>query len=94
MICDFQQCSILTSVDSDKPVQPPFKLKKLQNLMMFGQLPKNHRIFKQLANALIRLHIWAGWSEPLLVAHTTLLEISCHGSLMSQTTEVKVNTVY
>ena len=25
--CDFQQCGILTSVDSDKPVQPPFKLK-------------------------------------------------------------------
>ena len=24
--CDFQQCRILTSVDSDKPVQPPFKL--------------------------------------------------------------------
>ena len=23
--CDFQQCGILTSVDSDKPVQPPFK---------------------------------------------------------------------
>ena len=21
--CDFQQCGILTSVDSDKPVQPP-----------------------------------------------------------------------
>ena len=26
--CDFQQCDILTSVDSDKPVQPPFKLGK------------------------------------------------------------------
>ena len=25
--CDFQQCGILTSVDSDKPVQPPFKLR-------------------------------------------------------------------
>ena len=24
--CDFQQCSILTCVDSDEPVQPPFKL--------------------------------------------------------------------
>ena len=39
-----------------------------------------HRIFKWLAKALIRLRIWAGWSELLLVAHTTLLEISCHGS--------------
>ena len=26
MACDFQQCGILTSVDSDELVQPPFKL--------------------------------------------------------------------
>ena len=26
MTCDLQQCGILTSVDSDEPVQPPFKL--------------------------------------------------------------------
>ena len=32
--CDFQQCGILTSVDSDEPVQPPFKLKLT---MMLGQ---------------------------------------------------------
>ena len=25
--CDFQQCGILTSVDTDEPVQPPFKLR-------------------------------------------------------------------
>ena len=25
--CDFQQCGSLTSVDSDEPVQLPFKLK-------------------------------------------------------------------
>ena len=30
--------------------------------------------------ALISLQVCAGWSEPLLVAHTTLLEISCHSS--------------
>ena len=33
-------------------------------------------MFKQLANALIRLHVCAGWSEPLIVAHTTLSDIS------------------
>ena len=27
VICDFQQCGVLTSVDSDNPLQPPFKLK-------------------------------------------------------------------
>ena len=26
--CDFQQCGILTCVDSDEPVQPPFLLRK------------------------------------------------------------------
>ena len=27
MTCDFQQCGILLSVDSDEPLQPPFKLR-------------------------------------------------------------------
>ena len=35
---------------------------------------------KRQAKALIRLRVCAGWSEPLLVAHTTLLEITCRGS--------------
>ena len=43
----------------------------------------SHRIFKLQAKALIRLRICAGWSETLLVAHTTLLEISCRGSYIS-----------
>ena len=30
--------------------------------------------------ALIRLRVCADWSEALLVAHNTLLEISCRGS--------------
>ena len=32
-------------------------------------------VFKRKAEALTRLHICAGWSEALLVAHITLLEI-------------------
>ena len=48
--------------------------------MMFSQYLNSHRIVKQHAKALIRLRVCAGWSEALLVAHTTLLEISCHGS--------------
>ena len=31
LTCDFKQCGILTSVDSDKPVQPPFKLLETPN---------------------------------------------------------------
>ena len=34
-------------------------------------------MLKRLAKALIRQRVCAGWSEALLVAHTTLLEISC-----------------
>ena len=34
------------------------------------------------AKALIRLRVCAGWSEALLVAHTTLLEISCRSSFV------------
>ena len=34
----------------------------------------------RLAKALIRLRVCAGWSEALLVAHTTLLEILCRDS--------------
>ena len=79
MTCDFQHRGILKSVDSDEPVQPPFKLRD-SKIMMFGQWLKSHRIFKRPAKALIRLCVWACWSEPLLVAHTTLLEISCRGS--------------
>ena len=26
LTCDFQQCDILTNVDSEEPVQPPFSL--------------------------------------------------------------------
>ena len=48
--------------------------------MMFIQLLNTHRIYKRLAKTLIRL--CAGWSELLLVAHTTLLETSCHGSYL------------
>ena len=59
---------ILTSVDSEDPVQ------------LYCQLGNSLRIFKRLAKALIRLRVCTGWSEALLVALTTLLEISCHCS--------------
>ena len=70
MTCDFQQCGILTSVDLNEPVQPPFKLRNL----------KGGSVSKQPAKALISLPVCAGWSEPLLVTHTKLFEISFHGS--------------
>ena len=72
---DFQQCGILIWNDSDEPpVQPPFKLRNSKWCSV------SNIIFKWLAKAQIRLRICAGWSEPLMVAHTTLLEIPCRSS--------------
>ena len=56
-----------------------FKLRN-SKLCSLSSLIDIHIIFKRQAKALIRLRVYAGWSEPLLVAHTTLLEISCRGS--------------
>ena len=53
MACDFQQCGILTSLDSDEPVQPPFLSVETPNDV--HQYLKAHRIFMRLAKALIRL---------------------------------------
>ena len=77
MICDFQHCDSLTTLDSGEPVQPPFKLRNSKSQC---QWLKSHRILKRQARALIRLRVCTGWSESLLVAQATLLEISCCGS--------------
>ena len=50
--------------------------------MMFTKKFNTHRICKWWGKALIRLQVCADWSEALLVAHTTLLEISCCGSFV------------
>ena len=76
-IGDFQQCGSLTSVVSDQPAQPPFKLRNSKWCSVSSL--NSQRISKRLAKTLIR----PGWSEALLVAHTTLLEIPCRGSFIS-----------
>ena len=55
---DFQQCVILTSVDSDKPVQPSFKLRNSKLCSVSSLTLK--KVFKQLAKALIRLCVCTG----------------------------------
>ena len=64
---DFQQCGILTSVDSGEPVQSPFKLR---NSKWCSVISLSHTIFKQLAKALIRLcclsHISHCWKSHAL----------------------------
>ena len=53
---DFQQCGILIIVDSDAPVQPPFKL-RYPKLCPVSSL--FHSLFKRPPKALIRLRIWS-----------------------------------
>ena len=64
-------------VNSDEPVQPPFKLRNSKWSLV------SSLILIEYSSDLQRL--WSdctGWSESLLVAQTTLLEISCRSSFV------------
>ena len=65
------QCGILARIGSD------------DKLLLSLETPNANRsiVFKWLAKDLIRLRTCAGWSKPLVLAHTTLLEISYCGHL-------------
>ena len=80
--CDFQQYGILTCVDSDEHAQPPDKVRNSKFCLVSS-------LTVIVAKALIRLCICAGWSEPLLLTHTRLLEISCRGSNNDKPTILK-----
>ena len=60
------QCSILTSVDSDEPVQPPFKLTNSKRCST-SSLTLIKYSSDYVAKALISLCICAGWFEALLI---------------------------
>ena len=55
--CDFKQCGILTSVDSDEPVQPPFKLRNSKWCSVSSLALIEYSSDKQ--KALIRLRVCA-----------------------------------
>ena len=61
--CSLKLCSLLLSLEAPNDVRPVAE--------------QSWEIINRLAKTLIRLRVCAGWSEPLLIAHTTLLEISC-----------------
>ena len=48
---------------------------------IISNISQGSNLARKLGKGLIRLHLCAGWSEPLLVTHITLLEISCQGSI-------------
>ena len=63
---DFQQCGILTSVDSDQPVQSPFKLRDLKwclvsSLTVIEYLSDQQRLWSICAYAQADLRLW--WSH-------------------------------
>ena len=71
--CDFQQCGILTSVGSDKPVQLPFKLRNskwcsVSSLTIIECSSDKQMLWSDCAYAQADLRL------------TTLLAISCNGS--------------
>ena len=78
-MCDFQQCGILTSVDSEVPVSLLLSL-ETPNVV---QSEAYHRVFKRLAKALLRLSVCTGWSEPLLVAHCWKSHVAAHIAMTS-----------
>ena len=60
MTCDFQQFDILTSVDSDEPVQPPFKLRAskrclVSSLTLIEYSSDEQRLWSDCAYALAQL---------------------------------------
>ena len=73
--CDFQQCGILTCETGLCRL-----LLSLQTPNYVQSVAYTRRIFKRLVKALSKLPVCTGWSEALLDAHTTLLEILCCGS--------------
>ena len=64
--CDFQQYGILTSVDSDEHLQPPLQIRNSKRCSVSSLTLIEYSSSDQ--------------TEALLVAHTTLLEISSRNS--------------
>ena len=66
MTCDFKQCDILTSIDSDEHVQPPFRLKNLKwcsvsSLILIGYSSDKQRLWSDCAYAQADLRLC--WSH-------------------------------
>ena len=55
--CDFQQCGILTCVDSDKPVQPPTKLRNAKCCSVRKNIQATSKGSDQTAH--MRRLVWA-----------------------------------
>ena len=59
--CDFQQCGILTSVDSIKPVQPPFKHITTNGVQSVAELSLKAQVTSKGSDQTARMRrlVWA-----------------------------------
>ena len=99
---DFQQSGNLTSVDSDKPVQPPFKLRNpkwcsVSNLTVVQYSSDKQRLWSDCAYAQAGLslcwsHIPHCWKSHVS-AHIVVLEYIVHGTrVLMQVTRVPISS--
>ena len=51
-----KQCGILTSVDSDEPVQPPFKLRNSNDVQSVAKQPLNIQATSKAPDQIARMH--------------------------------------
>ena len=65
--CNFKQCGVLTSVDSDEPVQPHVKLRKSKWCSVSSLTLIEYQVTSKGSDQ----------TAHMPVAHTTLLEMSC-----------------
>ena len=83
---DFQQFDILTCVDSDEPLQPPFRLRNLKwhsvsSLTLIGYSSDKQRLWSDCAYALADLrlcwshipHCWKSHALAQIISETLLL---------------------
>ena len=87
---DFQQCGILTSVDSDEPVQPPFRLRNLKwcsvsSLTLIGFTSDKLWLDCPYAQADLRLcwlHIPHCWKSHALAQFNVVISAGIHKTLV------------
>ena len=97
MTCDFQQCGILTSVDSDEPVQPPFKLRNskwcsFSSLTVIEYSSDKQRLLSDCAYAQADLRLCWSLIQHCWKSHAALqnfitmsrVEFMCLGSALAQ----------
>ena len=78
---DFLQYGILTLIETGESVETPFTNRNSKCCSPVAYHAANIQAIIKGSDHGVRI-VCAGWSEPLHITHTTLMEISCCGSYM------------